>query len=155
MEQPLHTPSDTMIDENLDLILALRDVCHVLHQLYEGKGSQKGVLIALGQTGPITQRKLTELLGIRPGSASEVITKLEHAGLICRSPHPSDGRTVDITLTKKGQTQSMAARQQRIRRHDEMFSCLSEEEKQQLQDLLGKLNHAWGERWGNPKGGTS
>ncbi len=147
MEQPFNVQSDTMIDENLDLVLALRDVCHVLHQLYEGKGSQKGVLIALGQTGPITQRKLTELLGIRPGSASEVITKLEHAGLICRSPHPSDGRTVDITLTEEGQKQSMTARQQRIARHREMFSCLSQEEKQQLQNLLGKLNGAWSERW--------
>ena len=138
--------SSSMTDENLDLILALRDVCHVLHQLYEGKGSQTGVLIALGQTGPITQRRLTELLGIRPGSASEVITKLEYHGLISRSPHPSDGRTVDITLTEEGQRQSTLARQQRIQRHDEMFSCLSEEEKQQLQDLLGKLNQDWGER---------
>ena len=148
MEQPFNVQPDTMmIDENLDLVLALRDVCHVLHQLYEGKGSQKGVLIALGQTGPITQRRLTELLGIRPGSASEVITKLEHAGLICRSPHPSDGRTVDITLTEEGQRQSTLARQQRIARHREMFACLSQEEKQQLQDLLGKLNGAWSERW--------
>ena len=155
MEQSCNAQPDTMIDENLDLILALRDICHVLHQLYEGKGSQTGVLIALGQTGPITQRKLTELLGIRPGSASEVIAKLEYHGLICRSPNPVDGRTVDITLTEEGQRQSIAARQQRIRRHDEMFSCLSEEEKQQLQDLLGKLNRAWGERWGNPKGGAS
>ena len=149
MEQPCKAQPDTMTDENLDLILALRDVCHILHQLYEGKGSQKGVLIALGQTGPITQRRLTELLGIRPGSASEVITKLEHAGLVCRSPHPSDGRTVDITLTEEGQKQSMAARQQRIARHREMFACLSEEEKQQLLDLLGKLNGAWSERWGH------
>ena len=146
MEQPSNVQPDTMIDENLDLVLALRDVCHVLHQLYEGKGSQKGVLIALGQTGPITQRKLTELLGIRPGSVSEVIAKLEYHGLISRNSNPFDGRTVDITLTAEGQRQSTLARQQRIRRHDEMFSCLSEQEKQQLQDLLGKLNQAWGER---------
>lgn len=148
MEQSSNAKPDTITDENIDLVLALRDVCHVLHQLYEGKGSQKGVLIALGETGPITQRKLTEMLGIRPGSASEVIAKLEHAGLVCRSPHPSDGRTVDITLTEQGQRQSMVARQQRIARHREMFSCLSAEEKQQLQDLLEKLNSAWSERWG-------
>lgn len=79
---------------------------------------------------------------------SEVIAKLEHAGLICRSPHPYDGRTVDITLTVEGQRQSTLARQQRISRHREMFACLSEKEKQQLQDLPGTPNQAWGEQWG-------
>lgn len=144
--------SSSMTDENKGLILALRDACHTLHQLYEGKGSQTGVLIALGETGPITQRKLTELLGIRPGSASEVLTKLEHNGLIRRSPNSADGRTMDISLTEEGQQQSLLARQQRIRRHDEMFACLSEEEKQELLALLGKLNGAWGERWGKQEG---
>ena len=33
------------------------------------------------ETGPVTQKKLTALLGIQPGSASEVIGKLEAAGL--------------------------------------------------------------------------
>ena len=144
--------SSAMTDENKGLILALRDACHTLHQLYEGKGSQTGVLIALGETGPITQRKLTELLGIRPGSASEVLTKLEHNGLIRRSPNPADGRTMDISLTEEGQQQSLLARQQRIRRHDEMFACLSEEEKQELLALLRKLNGAWGERLGKQEG---
>lgn len=144
--------SSAMTDENKGLILALRDACHTLHQLYEGKGSQTGVLIALEETGPITQRKLTKLLGIRPGSASEVLTKLEHNGLIRRSPNSADGRTMDISLTEEGQQQSLLARQQRIRRHDEMFSCLSEEEKQELLALLGKLNGAWGERWGKQEG---
>lgn len=144
--------SSAITDENKGLILALRDTCHTLHQLYEGKGSQTGVLIALEETGPITQRKLTELLGIRPGSASEVLTKLEHNGLIRRSPNSADGRTMDISLTEEGQQQSLLARQQRIRRHDEMFACLSEEEKQELLALLGKLNGAWGERWGKQEG---
>lgn len=144
--------SSSMTDENKGLILALRDACHTLHQLYEGKGSQTGVLIALEETGPITQRKFTELLGIRPGSASEVLTKLEHNGLIRRSPNSADGRTMDISLTEEGQQQSLLARQQRIRRHDEMFACLSKEEKQELLALLGKLNGAWGERWGKQEG---
>lgn len=144
--------SSAMTDENLELILALRDACHTLHQLYEGKGSQTGVLIALGETGPITQRKLTEQLGICSASASEVIAKLERAELICRSPNPADGRTVDITLTEEGQRQSLAARQQRIQRHREMFACLSEDEKQQLQTLLGKLNAAWAKQWGKQEG---
>ena len=72
------------------LIFALRDVSHVMHVLYEGKGSQKRVLMVLQELGaPITQRELTERLGIRPASASEVIAKLESAGCIARTPSPS------------------------------------------------------------------
>ena len=56
---------------------------------------------------------------------------------------------MDLALTEAGQQQSMAARQQRIQRHREMFTCLSEGEKQLLQDLLGKLNRDWSERWGH------
>ena len=135
-------------DSNQGLILALRNLSHVLRQLYEGKGSQTGILIRLIETGPITQRKLTELLGIQPGSASEVIAKLERAGLIQRSPSQSDRRTVDITLTESGTQQAMAARQQRIHRHTEMFACLSDSEKQQLLLLLKKLDNDWAQRYG-------
>ena len=31
-------------------------------------------------------------------------------------------------------------------------ACLSKEEKQELLALLGKLNGAWGERWGKQEG---
>lgn len=54
--------------------------------LYEGKGSQKRILIVLEDIGGcVTQRQLTERLGIRPGSVSEVIAKLESMGYICKS----------------------------------------------------------------------
>lgn len=149
MKQPISVPTSLPVDANLDLILALRDVSHVLRQLYEGKGSQTRVLIVLGESGPITQRKLTELLGIQPGSASEVIGKLERAGLILRSPSRQDRRTVDISLTEEGTRQSLEARQQRIRRHTEMFECLSDEEKQQLLLLLSKLGDDWAARYGD------
>ena len=149
MKQPISVPTSLPLDSNLDLILALRDVSHVLRQLYEGKGSQARVLIVLGESGPMTQRKLTELLDIQPGSASEVIAKLERAGLIHRSPSRQDRRTVDISLTEEGMRQSLEARQQRIRRHTEMFECLSHEEKQQLLLLLNKLGDDWAVRYGD------
>ena len=60
-------------DVNGRLIINLRDISHTMRGMYEGRGSQKRVLIVLSETGPITQRGLTERLGIQPGSASEVI----------------------------------------------------------------------------------
>ena len=132
---------------NDKLIMNLRDISHTMRSLYEGRGSQKRILIILHEVGKITQRALTERLGIQPGSASEVIAKLESAELITRTPSESDRRTADIQLTDKGKELASQAVNQRRRRHEEMFSCLSEDEKTELLTLLEKINTDWEQRY--------
>ena len=46
-------------DQNGRLIINFRDINHIMRSLYEGKGSQKRILIVLLETGKITQRVLT------------------------------------------------------------------------------------------------
>lgn len=135
------------LDVDKKLILNLRDLGHMIRFLFEGKGSQKRILIILQETGGMTQRELTERLGIQPGSVSEVIGKLEHAGLLVRSPGSADRRTVDLKLTEAGRMQAEAAAEQRRIRHQEMFACLSEEEKEILIGLTEKLNADWNSRY--------
>lgn len=129
------------------LIFNLRDLSHIMRSLYEGKGSQKNILIMLRKAGDITQRELTERLGIQPGSVSEVIAKLEDAGNILRTPSETDRRTMNIELTPKGMMSASEAAEQRNRRHVEMFSCLSGDEKETLLSLLEKLNADWKSRY--------
>lgn len=131
------------------LIMNLRDLGHMIRFLYEGKGSQKQILIILYESGSMTQRALTERIGIQPGSASEVIGKLESAGLIQRERSQTDRRTTDIQLTEEGQRQAKEAAQQRKVRHQEMFSCLSEKERETLLGILEKLNADWNGRYGS------
>ncbi|MGN1478485.1 MAG: MarR family winged helix-turn-helix transcriptional regulator [Acutalibacteraceae bacterium] len=134
-------------DKNEGLILNFRDINHTMRALYEGKGSQKQILILLRKSGSITQRELTQRLGIQPGSASEVISKLENSELIVRKASDTDRRTTDIELTVKGAELADQALEQRIRRHDEMFECLSDSEKDQLLSLLKKINTDWSVRY--------
>lgn len=136
-------------DINKKLILNLRDLGHMIRFLYEGKGSQKQILIILLKAGNMTQRELTERIGVQPGSASEVIGKLESAGLILRTPNQTDRRTTDIQLTQTGRLQAEEAARQRKIRHQEMFSCLSSEEKETLLMLTEKLNKDWDNRYPN------
>lgn len=138
---------DETMDMNQKLIMNLRDLGHVIRFLYEGRGSQKQILIILLKTGGMTQRELTERMGIQPGSASEVIGKLEGAGLIFRTVSPTDRRTADIRLTPEGRIKAMEAAGQRITRHQEMFSCLSPSEKETLLALTEKLNTDWDSRY--------
>lgn len=141
-------PGHSTDDANSRLIIYLRDLSHVMRFLYEGRGSQKRILIVLEEAGGrLTQRELTRRLGIQPGSASEVIAKLEHAGYIRRTPSKADRRTADIELTEAGKISALESRKQRIRRHEEMFACLSEDEKHQLLFLLEKVNTDWENRY--------
>lgn len=131
------------LDLTNKLIWNLRDIGHTLGRLYEGKGSQKRILILLSEEGPLTQRELTQRLGIQPGSVSEVLGKLEAAGWITRTPSRLDRRTTDLALTETGRPVAQQARAQREARHQEMFSSLSPQEKADLLALLEKVNAHW------------
>lgn len=133
---------------NRKLIFNMRDLNHTMRSLYEGKASQKRILIILNEEKSITQRDLTMRLGIQPGSASEILSKLETAGLILRTINETDRRTANISLTEQGRRMALEAAAQRRKRHVEMFSCLSESEKEQLLTLLEKLNEDWACRYG-------
>lgn len=139
-------------DINKRLIFHMLDLNHVMRSLYEGKASQKRILIILNGIETITQRDLTARLGIQPGSASEILSKLENAGLILRTMSETDRRTANISLTEEGKKAALEATAQRNRRHEEMFSCLSEEEKEQLLSLLEKVNQDWTQRYGAAEG---
>lgn len=147
----MNRPNYDEMDTNVRLVMNLRRVGHMIHFLYEGRGSQKRILIILCQEGNMTQRELTERLRIQPGSASEVIGKLENAGLIVRTPSRTDRRTADICLTESGKIEAQKAAKQRKARHEEMFSCLLPEEKETLLALTEKLNHDWAERYGGAR----
>lgn len=134
-------------NQNDKLVMNLRDISHTMKFLYEGRGSQKRILIILREVGSITQRELTERLGIKPGSASEVIAKLEHAGLIRRISSEEDRRTTIISLTEEGEKRAVEAQEQRKQRHEQMFFALSDNEKTQLLSLLEKVNADWEVRY--------
>lgn len=135
------------MDINNKLVINLRDLGHMIRFLFGGKGSQERILIILQEAGGMTQRELTERIGVQPGSASEVIGKLESAGLILKQPSPTDHRTTDIKLTKLGERKAEEAARQRRERDKEMFSCLSEEEKNMLLAIVEKLNDDWSGRY--------
>ena len=137
-----------LADTNGKLIINLRDVGHMMRGLYEGRGSQQRVLIVLNEMGgSVTQRMLTERLQIQSGSASEVIGKLESAGYIVRTVSEADRRNVEVTLTEKGREAAEEAKRKRQLRHEEMFLCLSETEKEELLVLLEKLSSDWEKRF--------
>ena len=123
-----------------------------MRQIAEGRASQKRILILLRETAGMTQKELTARLGVQPGSASEVLNKLEQADLISRTSSEADHRTTDICLTPAGEQLAQEAAVKRRERHEQMFSVLSEQEKDTLIELLEKINAHWDKTYRQSEG---
>ncbi|MBO6060581.1 MAG: MarR family transcriptional regulator [Clostridia bacterium] len=132
---------------NDKLMIGFRGVGRAMRSGFEANVGQKRILMMLAEQGELTQRELTERLGIRPGSASEILAKLENAGLIARTQNEEDRRKVDVSLTESGAALAAESAEKRSGLSEEMFSCLSDGEKETLLSLLEKLRADWAERY--------
>lgn len=134
-------------DINEKLAVNIRGLGRMMRSMHGGRSGQRRILSILNGEGGITQRELTARLDIQPGSASEIISKLENAGLIVREQNSDDRRTADISLTEEGRRQAAEDIEQKKQRREEMFSCLTEEEKRDLLTLLEKIYSDWKHRY--------
>ena len=126
---------------------SIRSVSQILQRLQESRGGQKRLLSLLAeQGGTLSQRTLMELTGVKSGSLSETLGKLESAGLVRRTQNESDRRSVLVTITEIGYMVEEEARERRNRDMQGKFSCLSEEEQYTLLSLLERLNASWREK---------
>ncbi len=112
---------------------------HILRQ-YRDSGSRHRILGVLLEHEKVSQRALQELIGVKPGSLSELLAKLEKKGLIRRKKNDTDKRNRDVTLTEAGRA---VAQLRAAQSPQALFSALSEDEKAQLSGLLDKLLAAW------------
>ena len=140
---------DVSFEESLDeqLVNAILDVGRDIRRLFEGKESQSRILMILRFQGAVTQKMLIQILHIQPGSASEILKKMEKAGLIIRVPNEMNRRASDIVLTRQGRSVSEKLIEQRRGRYREMMACLSEDEKASLFSMLDRMKEDWQQRF--------
>ena len=123
------------------------------HALSRGHHHEKGmhpgqwrILSFLAAHGPITQHSLLDTAQVRAASLSELLSKLEGKELIIRTKEQEDKRNVLIEITELGKNAVAENAHSRRKMADELFAVLSDEEKEQLILLLGKLNETWREK---------
>jgi DNA-binding MarR family transcriptional regulator len=93
-----------------DLTLAVRDLViaterYRLRMARETLGMGAIEMLALGGLavdGPSTPTAIAARLQVTTASTTELIDRLERAGLVTRAPHPSDRRKVLVALTDSG-----------------------------------------------------
>lgn len=98
-----------------------------------------GTLRVVARYAPISQREVSERLGVHPSDMVKVVDQLESYGLVTRVRAEGDRRRYDLTITTKGQ-QVLDRFSEVSREVDEVFySSLSATEQKQLAKLLSKL----------------
>lgn len=127
------------------LVHNLRRCGHYLRHHTEEKGSQRRVLFLLHRRGPMSQKALLDAMGVRAGSLSELLSKLEGRGCIRREKSENDKRNYNVTLTAEGLEVLEELQQQYHASMAELMSAFPEQDKQTLNDLLEKLQDSWPE----------
>jgi DNA-binding MarR family transcriptional regulator len=101
--------------------------------------SQVHLLSVLLVNDGLTQKELSMKLQIRPASLGELVDKLEQNGYVERCVNENDKRVSNVYLREEGRILVNAVIKSRSSLMDNTFSGLSEEEKNQLSVLMGKL----------------
>lgn len=121
------------------MIICSRYLRHYRHK----NMAQDRVIELLGNHGDkMSQKEIQSRLGIRAGSVSELISKLDNRGLVRKEKSEEDKRAVNIVLTDKGKEEY--AEIVKIQDgYEGLFDVLSEEECRSLNDILEKLGEEW------------
>jgi DNA-binding MarR family transcriptional regulator len=124
-------------------------VFHRMHRAADERMSACGLSMArtkvlrhLAVTGPVRPGTLASVCGVVPHSITDIVDGLERDGLAERQPDPADRRAKLISLTAKGATALTTAAATREQLLNQLFGALDETERQQLHDLLDRLDNA-------------
>lgn len=86
-----------------------------------------------------TQRELAEFLSLDPSQIVPLVDALEREGLVERTADPNDRRSKVITGTKAGEQLYTKARKATAEGEAAAMERLSEEEQENLRDLLSRI----------------
>ncbi|MGO3796481.1 MAG: MarR family winged helix-turn-helix transcriptional regulator [Pauljensenia sp.] len=125
---------------------------HITRSGRHGRSARIGqgrVLALLALREPLGQKDLAYLLGVRPQSLSELLGKLEHAGLVSRERDESDRRSTLVSLTAEGRGAAEEAARSGANEGDP-FDVLDDAERAELARLAGKVSQALIDSDGEP-----
>jgi DNA-binding MarR family transcriptional regulator len=103
-----------------------------------GRGRLR-LLALLGSEDGLTNADIAEKLDIRPSSVSAQVAALVEDEMIERRASDDDGRVSLIFITEKGREALAALQSDNDELSEQAFAILSDEEREQLQDLLRRV----------------
>ena len=126
----------------LDFLRATRRVRGRLGDSDELSLSQYHLLEPLIEGERLAICELALAAGVSAPTATRMLTRLERAGLVERTPCDVDRRVVHVVLTADGRDRVLAARARGEQRRAEIFASLSAGERREAARLLERLAEA-------------
>lgn len=135
-----------MTDDKKQLFRELMQTTRVIHSIalrnrneighFQGGGQ---IIAVLGKhDNHCFQNELAKMVHVRPGSLSQVLTRLEHAGFITRERDTKDRRQIMVQLTPEGQRENQKLNAEREIFLDALLEKVSVKDCQNL-IRIGKL----------------
>jgi len=100
---------------------------------------QLPVLIALRDGKANTQRELARFAKVEQPPMAQMLARMERDGWIRRTPHPEDGRSSRIVLTKAAQNRMPDAVETLFKGNRDALNGFTEDEASQFVNLLTRL----------------
>ena len=109
------------------------------------KTTEWRVMAVLGDSGPMTQRALSEATLMDKVPVNRACSALETRGLIARAPNERDGRSHLLQLTEAGRAVHAGIMPLAIKIEEELFSVLSAQERETMREMLARVRTNAGE----------
>jgi DNA-binding MarR family transcriptional regulator len=97
------------------------------------------VLELVGEPHRMSPSELSEIVVRSSGGMTQILDRLERAGLVERLPDPDDRRKVFVGLTADGMRTAGAANARYASERERLLAGLSADEVQQLDDAIHRL----------------
>ncbi len=137
-------PQDETVERAKHILKGLGFCGHYMHFHGGGRSGQVPILCMLDRCGgQLSQQELGTRFELKPGSLSEILTKMETAGLIERTRGTKDRRQLFVSLTDEGGRLARMEHEKRKRFRSKAFTALTVEEQEQLAVMLDKIHETW------------
>lgn len=116
-----------------------------IQKIMEDEGlfyGQLPILETVSQRGCCTQRQIVQDLDVTPPCVATSVKRLVKKGYLEKKTDEKDQRNTQITITEEGYRKSQACRKNFDVFDEEVFACLTQQEKETLLELLTKLNES-------------
>jgi DNA-binding MarR family transcriptional regulator len=101
----------------------------------------EAVLVNLDRAGPGRVGDLAALAGVSQPTMTEVLSRLDRAGLVGRDPHPGDRRAVHISISDEGRAYLRLRRAETHERLLGLLNTLCPEDEAALAAAVPALRH--------------
>jgi DNA-binding MarR family transcriptional regulator len=97
------------------------------------------VLDLAGEPHRMSPTELSDIVVRSSGGMTQILDRLERAGLVARAPDPADRRKVHVVLTDEGRRTADAANARYAAERERVLAGLSPDEVQRLDEAVHRL----------------